>query len=93
MINRSFYAYSSEELSTKEFQERFAAFQGQNNHVLMDYVCSDFVKRAAAEGDEMAILREIFGREQEASAVVSEAVSDREQNCGFNVLVDLIVFT
>ena len=84
MIDRSFYAYSSEELPTTEFQSRFAAFQGQNSHVLMDYVPSDFVKTAAAEGDEMAILEGIFASEQATAAAAAA-----DGGCGFNVLVDL----
>ena len=83
MIDRSFYAYSSEDLPTADFQARFAAFQGQNSNVLMDYVPSDFVKDAAADGNEMAILEGIFDREQTAS------VASAQQDCGFNVLVDL----
>eukprot|EP01043_Picozoa_sp_COSAG02_P023858 COSAG02_NODE_1285_length_13457_cov_11.145606_9_plen_1761_part_00 len=83
MIDRSFYAYSSEDLPTADFQARFAAFQGQNSNVLMDYVPSDFVKAAAAEGDEMAILEGIFDREKSASA------ASGQEDCGFNVLVDL----
>lgn len=83
MINRSFYAYSSDELPTEEFQARFAAFQGQNSNVLVEYMPSDFVQTAAAAGDEMAILQGIFTREEAAVA------AGADQPDGFNCLVDL----
>ena len=44
LIDRSFYAYTSEALSTEAFEERFTRFQAQNNHVLVKYVASDFMQ-------------------------------------------------
>ena len=60
LIDRSFYAYSSDKLSTAEFEERFTRFQGQNNNVFVEYVSSDFVTDAH---DELAVLGYIFTRE------------------------------
>jgi len=61
LIDRSFYAYTSEALPVPEFQERFARFQGLNSNVLVEYVPSDFLEASAA--DELAILEHIFSRE------------------------------
>jgi hypothetical protein len=72
MIDRSFYAYSSDTLSDAEFQARFAAFQGQNSNVLVEYVASDFV--AKQQHDELAILVHIFNREK-AAALRTAAVA------------------
>ena len=41
LIDRSFYAYTSDQLSDAQFAARFAAFQGQNSHVLVEYVASE----------------------------------------------------
>ena len=38
LIDRSFYAYSSDNLSIEEFEKRFALFQGQNSNVLVEYI-------------------------------------------------------
>lgn len=38
MIDRSFYAYTSDTLPQDEFEARFAAFQGKNSNVLVEYV-------------------------------------------------------
>lgn len=65
MIDRSFYAYTSDALSDAEFQDRFAAFQGQNHNVLVEYVSSAFV--AQNQHDELAILKHIFDREKDAA--------------------------
>jgi hypothetical protein len=83
MIDRSFYAYSCEELPTADFEGRFAAFQGQNNHVLVEYVPSEGVIRGT---DEMATLEAIFAREDRAAAAATAA---GQPAFGFNVLVDL----
>lgn len=74
LIDRSFYAYSSESLQQDEFQRRFARFQSKNNDVSVEYVSSDFIRDSS---DEMAILGSIFARE------AREAVSTP------NVIVDL----
>jgi hypothetical protein len=65
MIDRSFYAYTSDALSDAEFQAKFAAFQGQNHTVLVEYVSSEFV--AKNQHDELAILKHIFGREKDVA--------------------------
>tara|TARA_B100000780_G_C20759708_1_gene301749 strand:- start:44 stop:355 length:312 start_codon:yes stop_codon:yes gene_type:complete len=54
MIDRSFYAYSSDQLSKEEFCQRFERFQGTSNNVLVEYVSSDFVRTSIS--NEMAIL-------------------------------------
>jgi hypothetical protein len=41
LIDRSFYAYSSDALAQDDFEARFGAFQGQNSRVLAEYVPSD----------------------------------------------------
>jgi hypothetical protein len=67
MIDRAFYAYESDGLSAEEFEARFARFQGQNSHVMVEYVPSDFIAggMVGADGstDELAILRRIVERE------------------------------
>lgn len=83
MIDRSFYAYSSEALGADLFEERFARFQGQNSHVLVEYVPSDFV---AAADDELAVLEHIFAREERVR--LQRAEQSAEAGCS-NVLVDL----
>jgi hypothetical protein len=60
LIDRSFYAYSSEGLSAEAFKERFQRFQGHNDHVEVKYVSSDFIRDST---DEMATLGAILERE------------------------------
>lgn len=79
LIERSFYAYTSDALSIGRFEERFSQFQGQNCHVLAAYVPSDFISGFT---DEMATLEAIFAREAQTDACSRQAVD-------FNVLVDL----
>ena len=43
LIDRSFYAYASEALDTPTFEARFAAFQGANSDVRVEYVPSEFL--------------------------------------------------
>ena len=62
LIDRSFYVYSSEDLSTEAFQERFARFQGNNDHVESKYASSDFIRDAS---DEMATLGALLEREDD----------------------------
>eukprot|EP00658_Telonema_sp_P-2_P017088 TRINITY_DN16619_c0_g1_i6.p1 TRINITY_DN16619_c0_g1~~TRINITY_DN16619_c0_g1_i6.p1 ORF type:complete len:697 (+),score=215.83 TRINITY_DN16619_c0_g1_i6:177-2267(+) len=73
MIDRSFYAYTSEALEQEEFEEKFSKFQANNSNVMVEYVGSEFIQQAE---DELAILEHVFSRQGEESA-------------GFNVLVDL----
>jgi hypothetical protein len=75
LIDRSFYAYSSEALKVEEFEERFARFQGQSNNVFAEYVPSEFIGDST---DEMVTLESIFAREESASNTTN-----------FNVIVDL----
>ena len=77
MIDRSFYAYTSEALSAAQFEERITRFQGKNSNVLVEYVPSDFMTTTS---DELAILGRIMSRE----APTADGGGD-----GFNVLVDL----
>eukprot|EP00961_Rhodomonas_salina_P204913 2766073-Rhodomonas_salina.1 len=86
MIDRSFYAYTSDALSEQEFQARFAQFQGTNSNVLVEYVSSDFVLRAGT--DELAILEHVFAREERAAAAEMGGQAGEGGGC-FNVLVDL----
>lgn len=60
LIDRSFYAYSSENLAEDEFQRRFTQFQGKNSEVTCEYVNSDFIRDAESE---MSILESLFARE------------------------------
>jgi hypothetical protein len=87
LIDRSFYAYTTDNLSPEQFEERFARFQGQNSKVLVDYVPSDWMQNSSNR-DELAILEQIFVREDQTT---SEALSgDRVDEQGiFNVIVDL----
>lgn len=85
MIDRSFYAYSSEELPKTEFERRFEAFQGQNSHVLVEYVPSEGIVHST---DEMATLEAIFTREDRAAAEAKFSVSGQPVE-SFNALVDL----
>ena len=73
LIDRSFYAYSSENLSKHEFEDRFARFQGQNDNVMVEYVPSDFIRDSS---DEMESLESIFNKEESKSY-------------NFNAIVDL----
>jgi hypothetical protein len=59
MIDRAFYAYSSNQIPAVDFERRFASFQGRNSNVLVEYVPSDFV---AAVHDELQILIHLFLR-------------------------------
>jgi hypothetical protein len=61
LIDRGFYVYTSDGLSTAQFEERFTSFQGTNSNVQVEYVPSDFVESAT---DELAILKHIFTREE-----------------------------
>jgi hypothetical protein len=81
MIDRSFYAYTSDALSQQQFEDCFSRFQGTNSNVLVEYVSSDFIRSAGV--DELAILEQIFAREERA--VVQGGAA---RSC-FNVLVDL----
>ena len=84
MIDRSFYAYSSEDLPQDEFERRFEAFQGQNNNVLVEYVPSEEVVNSA---DEMTTLKAIFAREDCVAAAAAAATGQPAE--GFNAVVDL----
>eukprot|EP00746_Dinoflagellata_sp_MGD_P124033 gnl/MRDRNA2_/MRDRNA2_58642_c0_seq1.p1 gnl/MRDRNA2_/MRDRNA2_58642_c0~~gnl/MRDRNA2_/MRDRNA2_58642_c0_seq1.p1 ORF type:complete len:1612 (+),score=292.79 gnl/MRDRNA2_/MRDRNA2_58642_c0_seq1:504-4838(+) len=88
LIDRSFYAYTSDALSVQQFEERMACFQGLNNNVLMEYVNSDWMQSK----DELTILQQIFTREESAgTAPLAEKVgggTDHRRH-SFNVLVDL----
>lgn len=83
-IDRSFYAYTSEELSQGEFENRFSQFQGQNSDVKVEYVSSDFMQESLKIG-EMETLKEIFTREQENL----KAESRETTIAPFNAIVDL----
>jgi len=83
-IDRSFYAYTSEELSQDEFENRFSQFQGQNSDVKVEYVSSDFMQESLKIG-EMETLKEIFTREQENP----KAESRKTTKAPFNAIVDL----
>lgn len=83
-IDRSFYAYTSENLPSDEFQQRFARFQGQNSNVLVEYVSSDFMHDSLKVG-EMETLEAIFAREEEKS----KADESTAKSPPFNVVVDL----
>ena len=76
MIDRSFYAYTSDDLSKEAFEDRFARFQGNNNRVSVKYVPSDFINDAA---NEMEILRSLFEREEQTQTGSNS----------FNAIVDL----
>ena len=76
MIDRNFYAYTSDELTKEAFEERFARFQGNNNRVTVKYVPSEFINNAA---NEMEILRSLFQREAQTQDISQ----------GFNAIVDL----
>uniref|UniRef100_A0A7S4AAQ7 Uncharacterized protein n=1 Tax=Pseudo-nitzschia australis TaxID=44445 RepID=A0A7S4AAQ7_9STRA len=90
MINRDFYAYSSDELPQVEFETRFETFQGQNNDVRARYVSSDFIRDSL---NEMATLESIFVKEERSNATFSSmTIEDGEtesEPTSFNVVVDL----
>ena len=88
-IDRSFYAYTGDLLSQKNFEERFAKFQGQNNHVIVEYVPSDFIQ---SNYDEMATLKSIFAREEWSGILTpskKEPTNTATAAYGFNAIVDL----
>ena len=78
MIDRSFYAYTNEDISAKTFQERFSIFQGTNKNVNVEFVSSNFMQQTLKLG-EMETLQAIFEREQRGSTTTPP----------FNVAVDL----
>jgi len=84
-IDRSFYAYTSENLPTEEFEERFSRFQGQNSNVQVEYVSSDFMQESLKLG-EMDTLEAIFEREETKSNLAAE---ESIKTSPFNVIVDL----
>ena len=71
LIDRSFYAYSSEQLPEADFLARFARFQGTNSDVRVEYVASDALVSTAP--DELSILKRIFQREQSTALDVAAA--------------------
>lgn len=90
MIDRHFYAYTSEKLPQDEFQRRFASFQGQNNNVIVRYAPSDFIRQSP---DEMATLETIFEREEETMGNRNgdDSHGAKAPACApaFNAIVDL----
>jgi len=90
MINRDFYAYSSDKLPEAEFEARFETFQGQNNNVRARYVSSDFIRSSP---NEMATLESIFVKEEQTNASFSSMTIDdaniEPEPTSFNVVVDL----
>lgn len=89
MIDRHFYAYTSEKLPQDEFQRRFASFQGQNNNVMVRYAPSDFIRQSP---DEMATLETIFEREEETMGNINadgHGATAPARAPAFNALVDL----
>mmetsp|Transcript_31959 Transcript_31959/g.48617 ORF Transcript_31959/g.48617 Transcript_31959/m.48617 type:complete len:1929 (-) Transcript_31959:223-6009(-) len=78
LIDRSFYAYTSDRLSVSDFEKRFIQFQGQNNNVLVQYVSSDFISKSS---NEIETLQSIFSNEE-----LRKKGTDRSS---FNTLVDL----
>ena len=86
LIERSFYAYSSEALDAPTFDARFTAFQGRNHRVLASYCSSDFLQAGRSGGkDELALLAELFARERRAAGGAAGGGGAP----AFNVLVDL----
>mmetsp|Transcript_16564 Transcript_16564/g.40507 ORF Transcript_16564/g.40507 Transcript_16564/m.40507 type:complete len:2315 (+) Transcript_16564:297-7241(+) len=73
LIDRSFYAYTSDGLTVDEFEERFALFQGQNSNVLVEYKSSDFIRESTSE---MEMLASIFSREEASGGVPANALVD-----------------
>lgn len=86
-IDRSFYTYSSEDLSTEAFEERFACFQGQNSNVRVEYVSSDFMHESLKQG-EMDTLEQIFIQEEKKLSLTVNG-SSASKTAPFNVIVDL----
>lgn len=91
MIDRSFYAYTSDSLSKEEFEERFKCFQGQNSSVMVQYVPSEFIRDSSCE---METLESIFLRQEQAEGALSthnssETGGESISNGRFNALVDL----
>jgi hypothetical protein len=78
VIERSFYAYSNEEISIATFRERFAIFQGTNNNVCVEFMSSNFMQDTLKVG-EMETLKAIFEHEQQSSQTAPP----------FNAVVDL----
>jgi len=76
LIDRGFYAYTSDALSTEEFEDRFVRFQGKNSNVIVHYVPSEFIDDSM---NEMATLETIFAREEQT----------RKGAGGLNAIVDL----
>jgi len=90
MIDRSCYAYSSEQLDVESFEARFAHFQGQNCNVITEYVCSDDIVGNA--GSEMEMLESIFSYEEHARLLSSPSSGVQNGDykpVDFNVIVDL----
>lgn len=83
-IDRSFYAYTSENLPSQEFEQRFARFQGHNSNVQVEYVSSDFMQEKL-RASEMETLKAIFEREESKSALAEDSAKVPP----FNVIVDL----
>jgi len=81
LIDRSFYAYTSDKLPITEFEERFARFQGRNNNVNVEYLSSDFIRDLT---DELVILKSILTREKQTSPEESG-----RNTMDFNAIVDL----
>ena len=81
LIDRSFYAYGSEDLPIQAFRQRFSRFQGVSNNVIVEYVSSDFLQ--TFRGDEMKILKKVFQREQ------LQGLSHGDDSMVCNVVVDL----
>lgn len=73
LIDRSFYAYTSDGLTVDEFEERFSLFQGQNSNVLVEYKSSDFIRESTSE---MEMLGSIFSREEASGGVQTNALVD-----------------
>lgn len=90
MINRDFYAYTSDKLPQTEFETRFESFQGQNKNVICRYVSSDFMR---ASTNEMETLEAIFAKEEETNVAFSSmTLGDKNMDCEpitFNAIVDL----
>lgn len=92
MIERHFYAYTSENLPQDEFQRRFALFQGQNSNVMIRYAPSDFIRQSS---DEMTTLEIIFEREEEMMGATNGAAGRGDASGAmipapaFNTIVDL----
>lgn len=84
-IDRSFYAYTNENLPQQEFEDRFYRFQGQNSNVKVQYLSSDFMGESLKRG-EMDTLEAIFNQESSSSDAMPV---DGSKTAAFNVIVDL----